>query len=121
MECSIQGSGPSAWSCTISLKRQADGNGLSNASIQQFGSQITDKAEVELQIRRAQSAILSPHRSAEHFLGLSYDELKELTENDTQILKFSRDAVVVDIKDPQGTDLFFVDLPGMCDVSLSFF
>ena len=73
-----------------------------------------------MHIRRAQAAILSPHRSSEDFLDKSYQELKEITESDEDILEFSRNAVMVDIEDPNGTDLFFVDLPGKSNRLLVF-
>lgn len=111
MECSVRGDTPS-WSCQISLKRQYDGETPIQPTTICFGHRITDKNEVELQLRRAQGAILSPHRSPEFFLDRSDDDLKELIKIDTQIKQFSKNAVVIDIEDPHGTDLFFVDLPG---------
>lgn len=77
-----------------------------------FGERITDKGDVEISIRRAQAAILSPHRPPDAFLNKTYDELKEMLEQDTRTRSFSKDVVVVDIEDPDGTDLLFVDLPG---------
>ena len=108
MECSIRGAS-SSWSCQISLKRQGE-----NAStVESFGHNITDKTQVELQIRRAQAAILNPHRDPGDFLGKTSKELAEMKPaSEPNMLKFSRNAVVVDIEDPKGTDLFFIDLPG---------
>ncbi len=81
-------------------------------SVITFGATITDKADVEISIRRAQAAILSPHRPPDIFLNKTYNELKDMLEQDTRTQSFSKDVVIVDIEDPDGTDLFFVDLPG---------
>ncbi|KAJ3551062.1 hypothetical protein NM688_g4940 [Phlebia brevispora] len=108
MECSIRG-GTSSWACQISLLR----TNSNNTSTSAFGARISNKEDVELNIRRAQAAILNPHLNSDSFLDKSYDELKSLAENNPRMLRFSRDTVVVDIEDPDGTDLFFVDLPGL--------
>ena len=118
MECSIRGSS-STWSCQISLKLQYNGDDQIPTSTVPFGPSITNKIEVELHIRRAQAAILSPHHSPSTFLGKTYDELKALSESDPDVQSFSRNAVVVDIEDPSGADLFFVDLPGEARSSAS--
>ena len=108
MECSIRGAS-SVWSCQIKLKRQ----GENAASVEHFGHCITDKALIELQIRRAQAAILNEHRDFRDFLTMPHQELAALsTRIEPPMLKFSRDIVVIDIEDPCGTDLFFADLPG---------
>lgn len=70
---------------------------------------ITNPDEVELALRRAQLAVLNPDVSTESFLTMSPDELKQVKSNQ---LKFSRNAVCVDLSGPQLVDLAFVDLPG---------
>ncbi len=113
MECSISASGTTTWTCQISLKLQYDGNQPRGTTTTiPFGPKILDKQHVETQIRRAQAAILSPHHAPESFLQRSVDELRDLINSDPDMKQFSRNAVVVDIEDPNGTDLFFVDLPG---------
>ena len=94
------------WSCSISL--QIDENG--RRTVQPFGSTIYNRSNVELGIRRAQAAVLSPHRPAIDFLKKSEQDLK--TEVDSERLQFSKNSVRVDIMDPESPNLDFVDLPG---------
>lgn len=74
---------------------------------------ITEKANVEIWLRRAQGAILSPHRDPTELFTLNREQLRGLLGSDASVLKFSRNTVVVDIREPGATDLAFVDLPGV--------
>ncbi|KDR71864.1 hypothetical protein GALMADRAFT_253646 [Galerina marginata CBS 339.88] len=114
MDCTMS-SNTNSWSCTIELRRDfgTDGNRLTNPTIETFGQVIENRSLVELQIRRAQAAILSPHRPASDFYGLSKAELGANAKNDQNILQFSKNVVQVNVKDPNATDLTFVDLPGL--------
>ena len=94
------------WSCSISLQFDEDGR----RTVQPFGSKIYNRSEVELWIRRAQAAVLSPHRPPTDFLKQSEHDLK--TGVDPERLQFSKDSVRVDIMDPESPNLDFVDLPG---------
>ena len=105
MEC-IMRSTNSAWSCSISLQFDKGGS----RTVIPFGSKIYTRSEVEIWIRRAQAAVLSPHRPETDFLKKSEHELK--TEVDPKRLEFSKDSVRVDIMDPESPNLDFVDLPG---------
>ena len=73
-----------------------------------FGPTITDRSEVEVWLRRAQTAILNPNVPSSSFHTKTLEELRNM--NNT--LKFSRNVVCVSIKDPDATDLSFYDLPG---------
>jgi hypothetical protein len=116
MECSMSRSTDS-WSCTISLRFDYDLDGQhSHQPAIPFGPPLTSKGEVEIWLRRAQAAILSPHIRPDRFHELSYRELRD-TASDRRTLKFSKNVVVVDIQDPDATDLSFVDLPGQSDLS----
>jgi len=75
-----------------------------------FAIGLTNPADVELWLRRAQAAILSPHRPSSEFHALSADQIKAST--DSRALEFSQDTVVVQLNNPEATDLSFVDLPG---------
>ncbi|KZT03107.1 uncharacterized protein LAESUDRAFT_705284 [Laetiporus sulphureus 93-53] len=117
MECTILTT-QAEWSCQISLKTNIYKKGTEiprTSKKMTFSPCLTanDKDKVEIWLRRAQAAILSPHSSYEMFKSMDYEQLKALTKSDTEMLKFSRDAVVVDIEDPDGTDLSFIDLPGL--------
>ena len=114
MECTLSSSADS-WSCSISLRTEFDSRGtkLDASATEDFGPVITDKSSVEIWLRRAQAAILSPHRAHAEFLNKSHAELKALAiEDEGVILSFSRNIVHLDVKDPEVTDLSFVDLPG---------
>ncbi|KAI0925406.1 hypothetical protein AcV7_005662 [Taiwanofungus camphoratus] len=116
MECSIMTSSD-PWTCQISLrliKPDPHGNNSSEQSKETpFSPLLSSKGDVEIWLRRAQAAILSPHKPQESFRTMHYQELRDLIKSDTNMLKFSRNVVVVDIQDPDGTDLSFVDLPGL--------
>lgn len=75
-----------------------------------FGALIDNPADVELNLRRAQAAILNPHLTAESFLRNTREELSAASEHDK--LRFSRNVVCLDISGPGLTDLSFIDLPG---------
>lgn len=77
-----------------------------------FGGVLTNKAEVELALRRAQAAVLNPRRKASSFATMSFDELKNGTYESKKALKFSRNAVCLDVAGPDLTDLSFIDLLG---------
>lgn len=113
MECSLSNSA-ATWSCKISLRFDyvSDSSGNSSGRSQAFGPAFTDKSHFEISLRRAQAAILSPHLPPETFLLKSKQELKTALRDDPNTLKFSKNTVVVDILDPDATNLSFVDLPG---------
>jgi vacuolar protein sorting-associated protein 1 len=106
------------WSCNISLRIDYDADGnlidkLKSKPTAAFSPHITEKNDVDIWLRRAQAAILSPHVSSSQFLSKGVDELRDAATSDSQTLQFSKNVVVVDIKDPDAVDLSFVDLPGM--------
>lgn len=111
MECSMSRT-TGAWTCTISLRFDYDLDGShSHQPAVPFGPPLKSKSEVEIWLRRAQAAILNPHLRSETFHKLGYQELRNAA-TDRRTLKFSKNVVVVDIQDPDATDLSFVDLPG---------
>jgi len=75
-----------------------------------FGSPITDKAEVEDRIRRAQRAILNPNVNPEEFL---YDSELDDEKHAEAELSFSQNSVSLEISGKDVADLSFVDLPGL--------
>ncbi|KAL1718577.1 P-loop containing nucleoside triphosphate hydrolase protein [Schizophyllum commune] len=110
MECRLF-SGATTWSCLISLRFDHDSKGHRVDPVTEaYSPVLTDKADVELWIRRAQATILSPHRSKEFFKNKSADEIRF---EDPSRLKFSKNAILVNLKDPGYTDMAFVDLPGL--------
>ncbi|KAG2078691.1 hypothetical protein BDR04DRAFT_1087206 [Suillus decipiens] len=110
MECTMS-SHATSWSCTITLRMGFDNNGrdLQKTITVPFGRTITDRNEVEVWLRRAQSAILNPNVPSSAFHTKTIEELRS-TKN---TLKFSRNVVCVSIEDPDATDLSFYDLPGL--------
>jgi hypothetical protein len=121
-----------SWSCQITLRFDYDGDGkaLKSPTSVMFGPPLTDKSSVEIWLRRAQAAVLSPHFEPQWFHGRSKEELQDMGNTDpqvlhltfyyivssalivSQVLKFSRNAVCVQISDPEATELSFIDLPG---------
>jgi hypothetical protein len=115
VECSMTKT-HGAWSCNISLRFDYDhrGNQIGHRRVE-FGNPLTNKTEVELMLRRAQAAILNPDVKPENFLTKSVEELQYYRSAEAfsrGTLKFSRNAVCVDIQDPAAADLSFIDLPG---------
>jgi vacuolar protein sorting-associated protein 1 len=113
MECRMSSSTIS-WSCQITLHFLVDANGnnlLAEKDVP-FGPIITNKEDVELWIRRAQAAILSPHLPNTEFYTKTLTDLRSATKVDTLMLPFSTNTIRVEIKDPELTDLSFIDLPG---------
>ena len=111
MECRLASSSSGVWSCQVYIRWEFDETGerFPEASEKPFGPLITDKSEVELALRRAQSAVLNPGKEAEVFLRMSAEEVR----NKKNKLRFSANAVCLDLEGPGLTDLAFVDLPGM--------
>ncbi|KAG1878984.1 P-loop containing nucleoside triphosphate hydrolase protein [Suillus subluteus] len=101
-----------SWSCTITLRMGFDNNGrdlpVQKTTTELFGRTITDRSEVEVWLRRAQSAILNPNVPSSNFHTKTIEELRSMKNT----LKFSRNVVSVSIEDPDATDLSFYDLPG---------
>ncbi|KAI0707439.1 P-loop containing nucleoside triphosphate hydrolase protein [Cerioporus squamosus] len=110
MECNIS-TDAQQWSCTVSLRRDGP------TGDEPFSPELKDKNEVELWIRRAQATVLCPHLPGNTFMAKSREEIKTLTETDsqTEVLPFTKSKVVININDPEGTDLSFVDLPGLIE------
>ena len=70
------------------------------------GGGITDRFQVEEQLRRAQRAVLSPNTSPDRFLDTPEDECPPAE------LSFTSDYVEIEISDRDLTNLSFFDLPG---------
>lgn len=98
-----------------------------------FGRLINDPNDVEIMLRRAQAALLCPWMDPSAFVPMTLDQLKAILnrENDSDgsyasdsdfpngssavnkiPLKFSRNTICVEIKDPDASSLSFIDLPG---------
>ncbi|KAL1746323.1 P-loop containing nucleoside triphosphate hydrolase protein [Schizophyllum fasciatum] len=111
MECVMKKTeGP--WTCRIAIRKDSDlpmSEGTQQCTVD-FGPIITRKEDMNIWLRRAQAAILSPHRSFDTFHGMSAEELNE---PDAQRLPFSRNAIVVNLEDRDLTNMSFVDLPGL--------
>jgi len=111
MECSITSSAD-PWFCTVSLRRVYDdrqGQPLPRPEKVAFGPAITDKADVEIWLRRAQAAIMNPDIPLETFFNKTATECRDMARTD---IGFSKNVVCIDIRGPGETDLSFVDLPG---------
>ncbi|KAG6838896.1 hypothetical protein C0991_007482 [Blastosporella zonata] len=94
------------WKCTVFLRITENGQ----VRNEKFGEVITNRADVEDRIRRAQWAILNPTlrnaHGARHFL-IGDDHGSNLE------LSFSTFCVSLQISGPEVADLSFCDLPGL--------
>ena len=106
MECTILSA--EQWSCKISLRA-----GKSTAD-QQYSPPLGPMDDVELWIRRAQATVLCPHLPDDTFKEMGREEIKAKTNSDADpnVFTVTKSVVVIDIEDPSGADLSFVDLPG---------
>ncbi|EGO00516.1 hypothetical protein SERLA73DRAFT_71538 [Serpula lacrymans var. lacrymans S7.3] len=96
------------WKCVVSLRfiTNALGQPLGQVRNENFGDTITDKADVEDRVRRAQHAILNPDKLASTYLtGTLASEERGLS--------FSQNCVCLAISGPEVADLSFCDLPGL--------
>lgn len=109
-----------SWSCRISLRIEYDASGqrAEDTHIHTFGPELTQPDDVELYLRRAQAAVLNYYNdpnSVEAYANKSKAELQGTHQPKmfgVATPKFSKNTVVVDISQPDGADLSFVDLPG---------
>lgn len=112
MECTMSSEAES-WSCSIQIRNEFDSMGRPSPLVETRDfAVINDKSQIELAIRRAQAAVLSPHKEPTYFLGMSATQLKDSVTNDPESLKFSKNVIQINVRDPEATDLSFVDLPG---------
>lgn len=110
MECRLSSSS-GAWQCQVSIRWEFGKDGSAKDEVHEvpFGGLITSKADVELALRRAQTAVLNPHIPSSKYSALSLEDLRKEPPNK---LLFSRNVVCVDLTGPELTDLAFIDLPG---------
>ena len=105
----------SSWECQITLRYSVDANGLNLTTPDRvpFGPvPIKDKGSVELWLRRAQASILSPHMDRSEFYSKTLEDLQHIMRTDQNVLPFSKNVIQLDVKDPELTELSFIDLPG---------
>jgi hypothetical protein len=103
-----------SWTCQVSIRWEFDEHGhrLSKIDEVPFGKRITKPEDVELALRRAQTAVLNPHSPAMYFVALGERELSDVAVNNPASLRFSRNVVCVDLEGPDLVDLSYMDLPG---------
>lgn len=100
-----------SWSCTIEIRNEPDSP--DSLPISRKFTDIETKSDMELAIRRAQAAVLSPHKESTEFLRMSADQIRDQSVTDGKCEKFSKNVVQINVNDPEATDLSFVDLPGL--------
>ena len=125
MECTIKGIPGEDWSCQVSLRFEYDdraGTELQTPDIVKFGPMLYEPSEVEIMLRRAQTAILNPNSVAESFLNLTQEQLSAFHpgSHSPDSLKFSRNVISMEITTSDSASLAFVDLPGQLNFSLPF-
>lgn len=113
MECRLSSSsGP--WKCQVLIRWEFDKSGkpLSKISEVPFGSHDIRHEDVELVLRRAQTAVLYPAYDASYFSDMTSERLSSFVNDNSDALRFSRNVVCIDLEGPDLTDLSFIDLPG---------
>lgn len=75
-----------------------------------FGPRLEKKEDVELMLRRAQAAVLSPTRDISRFAQMDEEELRGLVSS--KLNAFSKNVICIDLAGPDLVDLSFIDLPG---------
>ena len=97
------------WSCRITLRFSYDSKGkpLRTPPVAVPFQTVSNPKDVEIWLKRAQAAILTPDTDPKVFYNKTSDELKS-----SEKLPFSFNTIEILVKDPEGTDLSFVDLPG---------
>ena len=112
MECRLSSSSGD-WNCQISIRWEFKEDGKRQDQVVElpFGPLVTNKSEVELLLRQAQSAVLNPNVKPRDFLEMDADALQAFHAKGSS-LQFSRNTVCVDLEGPGLTDLSFIDLPG---------
>ncbi|KAJ3119581.1 hypothetical protein HK098_005317 [Nowakowskiella sp. JEL0407] len=104
------------WSCSIKLRFEFDvqGRALGKHKEVVFKSDITEKSELELWVRRAQKAVLNPNSDANKFLDVKFENSAKFRDKDAKSneLKFSRNIVCLEIRN-SGVNLTLIDLPGI--------
>ncbi|KAH9843658.1 P-loop containing nucleoside triphosphate hydrolase protein [Rhodofomes roseus] len=115
MECRVLESASGKWSCQIKIRWEYDPAGRRKHDVEEilFGGLLTDKADVELMLKRAQAAVVDAGKTPlGQILNMSPDDLTAFSRS-FPATTFSRNVVCVDITGPGLTDLSFVDLPGI--------
>ncbi|KAJ9074625.1 hypothetical protein DSO57_1004427 [Entomophthora muscae] len=108
---------PAAWNCTISIQRNydADGNSLNMPSEVLFMDNLSNPDDVELQVRRAQKAILNPSQNTATFRDHRFDDTSSdarIRDTENNELKFTANTVCLKITGASA-NLTLVDLPGI--------
>lgn len=108
---------PLEWECSISLEIKYDevGNCLKTVQYLPFIKNIKDINEVELQVRRAQKALLNPNTNYEEFKEYVFDDSSldsRLCDVHNNELKFTMNTVCLKISGSQ-VNLTLIDLPGI--------
>ncbi|CAE6452917.1 unnamed protein product [Rhizoctonia solani] len=107
IECRLKRS-EQAWEATVYLRFENGKSGYVGKTTEiQFGSQMTERMEVQERIRRAQLAILNP--TIEPLTFLNAEESRSYPSSRS----FSQNCVIVALSGNELSDLNFVDLPGL--------
>ena len=113
MECRLYRSS-GEWSCQVYIRWEfnEDRSRLGTVREDRFGPLLTCKGDVEITLRRAQAAVLNPARPQSDYLHMDINIDTLQSDNENHQLKFSSNAVCLDLQGPEFTELAFIDLPG---------
>ena len=118
MECRLSESSKE-WSCQVSIRWEFNGDGTRLDTVQEvpFGPPLTNKEHVEITLRRAQAAVLNPARPQSDYLHMDINIDTLQSDNENHQLKFSSNAVCLDLQGPEFTELAFIDLSGQSNTN----
>ncbi|GAA5924850.1 hypothetical protein JCM10213_000459 [Rhodosporidiobolus nylandii] len=115
------------WSCRVSLRLEAKSDGSPREQVEKkaFGPVLSNPAEVEATLRRAQLGLLYPEvEDVSHFVKLNDKQVEAIRADprsavagSKERLAFSKNVVCVEVRADSVTDLTLVDLPGLIDYS----
>ncbi|TFK89209.1 hypothetical protein K466DRAFT_597995 [Polyporus arcularius HHB13444] len=101
------------WSAQVYIRWEYDASGKKLLLVEEvkFGPRLEKKEDVELMLRRAQAAVLSPTRDISRFAQMDEEELRGLVSS--KLNAFSKNVICIDLAGPDLVDLSFIDLPGI--------
>ncbi|RUP50050.1 P-loop containing nucleoside triphosphate hydrolase protein [Jimgerdemannia flammicorona] len=78
-----------------------------------FGNPITNPNEVEITVRRAQKAVLNPKQDQQIYESYLFGTKSYINDAATNLLKFSKNIICIEIRGEDTLNLSLIDLPGI--------
>ncbi|RUS27684.1 P-loop containing nucleoside triphosphate hydrolase protein [Jimgerdemannia flammicorona] len=103
------------WRCQVSVRWEFDSDGqrLDKMEERPFGNPITNPNEVEITVRRAQKAVLNPKQDQQIYESYLFGTKSYINDAATNLLKFSKNIICIEIRGEDTLNLSLIDLPGI--------